>query len=375
MASGSREEAEGDDSGKPDTRLNITSANDHSADTQAGMNNMGTRSTTSEFIACYGEVTGAGREEGTTVSDGEEYERLDALKAPCPFDGVFPLDVYLKRRHRDGSIYKCTHSRARRSFADRSETVFEAMMFTEPSNCIILDGTCMRHGPTRMLQIVSIKLAKIAMDGPIALYGYIALRDNLDRCLNYVVKFSRDGPIIVEQGSLINLTGPKRGIDFLGGILIEYDMRIKTAEPENHDLQLIDGVSILGNMGMRNRSVFTGRIHGDCGAVDITFSNLENAVEATVEVAISEVQSSFNLSLDCFTSGLNEQIRLFDGTIGEAQSLKRFVVAVVIDFWIHLKFKVAPKRSSSAEHDCFFNAGNIALMSVKVTWSPLPEGF
>ncbi|VAH84023.1 unnamed protein product [Triticum turgidum subsp. durum] len=188
------------------------------------------------------------------------------------------------------------------------------------------------------------------------------------------------------RGSLINLTGPKRGIDFLGDILIEYDMRIKTAESEKHDLQLIDGVSALGHMGMRNLSVFTRRIHGDCGGVDITFSNIENAVETTVEVAISEVQRSFNLSLGCFTSGLKEQIQLFDGVIDEARSLKRSVIAVVIDSWIHFKFKVGPEPSSFAEHDCFFNAGNhgssarkiktdFALMSVKVTWSPLPEGF
>ncbi|KAM3335094.1 hypothetical protein ACQJBY_029480 [Aegilops geniculata] len=260
------------------------------------------------------------------------------------------------------------------------------MMFTEPSNCIIHNGTCMRHGPTRMLQILSIKLTKIALDEPIALYGYIALRDNLDPLLNYVVKFSRDDPFITEQGSLINMAGPKRGINFLGVILIEYDMRIKTAEPEKHDLQLIDGVSVLGHMGMRNRSVFTRRVHGDCGAVDITFANIENAVEATVEVAISEVQRSFNLSLGCFTSGLNEQIPIFDGVIGEARSLNRSVFAVVIDSWIHLKFKVGTERSSSAEHDCFFNAGNhgssarkiktdFAIISVKVIWSPLPDGF
>jgi len=380
-------EVKGDDSGKPDMRLLITSA------VTQGMNNIETRSTSGEPIVCYGEVIDgkrdtwgktAGCEEGTAVSDDEEYESCDAQMARYPFDGVFPLDVFPKSRHRDGSIYECTHSwTKKRLISDRSETVFEAMMFTEPSNCVMLDGTCMRHGPTRMLQILSIKLAKIDVDGPIALYGYIALRDNLDPLLNYVIKFSRDDPTIVEQGSLINLSGPKRGIDFLGDILIEYDMRIKTAEPEKDDPQLIDGLSVLGNMGMRNRCVFTNRIYGDCGAVDITFSNLENAVEATVEVAISEVQSSFNLSLGCFTSGLNEQIRLFDGAIGEARSLKRSVVAVLIDSWIHLKFKVGTERS---ERDCFFNARNhgssarkiktdFALISVKVIWSPLPEGF
>ncbi|XBI67845.1 hypothetical protein VPH35_047125 [Triticum aestivum] len=139
-------------------------------------------------------------------------------------------------------------------------------------------------------------------------------------------------------------------------------------------------------MGMRNRSVFTRRIHGDCGAVDITFSNIENAVEATVEVAISEVQRSFNLSLGCFTSGLNEQIRLFDGVIDEVRSLKRSVIAVVIDSCIHFKFKVGPEPSNFSKHDCFFNTGNpgssarkiktdFALISVKVIWSPLPDGF
>ena len=130
------------------------------------------------------------------------------------------------------------------------------------------------------------------------------------------------------------MAGPKRGINYLGDIFIEYDMRSKTVGPEKHDPQLIDGVSILGNMGVRNRSVFTNRIHGNCGAVDITFSSLENAIEATVEVAISEVQSSFNLSLGCFTSGLNEEIRLFNGTIGKSQCLKRYVVVVAVHSWM-----------------------------------------
>ncbi|XP_044345312.1 uncharacterized protein [Triticum aestivum] len=384
-------EVEGDDSGKPDMRLLINSS------VTQNMNNMETRSTTGEPMACYAEVIDdkrdtwgktVGYEEETVDNEDEEYGNCDTLMVRYPLDRVRPLAVIPKSRHRDGSIYKCTHSWKKECLiADRSETIFEPMMFTEPSNCFIFNGTCMRHGPTHMLQIVSIKLAKIHVDGgPIALYGYIALRDNLDPLLNYVVKFSRDDPITLEQGSLINLAGPKRGINYLGDIFIEYDMRIKTVGPEKHDPQLIDGVSILGNMGVRNRSVFTNRIHGNCGAVDITFSSLENAIEATVEVAISEVQSSFNLSLGCFTSGLNEEIRLFDGVIGETRSLKRSVVAVVIDSWIHLKFKVGTERSSSTERDCFFNAGNhgssarkiktdFALISVKVIWSPLPDGF
>uniref|UniRef100_A0A8R7PXW1 DUF6598 domain-containing protein n=1 Tax=Triticum urartu TaxID=4572 RepID=A0A8R7PXW1_TRIUA len=393
MATGIRSsEVDGHDSAKPDTRLLTTSAHEHSAITQ-GMNNM---SRTKEFISCYGEIIDGKRDawgktvgcgEEIVVSDDEEYESWDALMARYPFEGVLPLDVFPKSRHRDGSIYKCTHPWTRKCLiTDRSETVFEAMMFTEPSNCFILNGTCMRHAPSHMFQILSIKLAKLDVDGgPVALYGYIAVRDDLDPLLNYIIKYSRDDPIIVEQGSLFNLAGPKRGIDFYGNILIEYDMRIRTAKEEKDDLQLIDGASMIGDMGLRNCHAFTNRIHGDSGAVDVTFSRLENAVEATVEVFISEVQNSFSLFLGCLTSGLSEEIRLFDGVIGETQSLKRSVVAVVTGSSIHLKFKVGLESSSSAEHDCSFIAGNhgsnarkietdFALISVKVTWSPLPKG-
>lgn len=110
------------DPGKPDTHLNINSANDHSAVTQAGMNNMETRSTTREFNASYGEVTDARCGEGITPSDDEEHERLDALKARSPFDGVHLLDEFPKSRHRDGSIYKCKLSWTRERFADRRES-------------------------------------------------------------------------------------------------------------------------------------------------------------------------------------------------------------------------------------------------------------
>lgn len=71
--------------------------------------------------------------------------------------------------------------------------------------------------------------------------------------------------------------------------LIEYDMRIKTGEQEKDDLQLIDVVSMVDDLDMSPCNPFMRRIHGNCGAVDITLSHLEEAVEATVEVVISEV--------------------------------------------------------------------------------------
>ena len=311
----------------------------------------------------------------------------DAQVAHPPLDGVVPMDIFPKSSHRDGSIYKGKHAwKKEYRIADRNETWLEPMMLTDPLNCCFLDGTCIQHAPSGMFQVFSLRLANIHVGcGSVELYGYIAVRDDLDRLLNYVVNVKRDDPIILEQGSLINMAGPKRGIDSHGNIVIEYDMRIKTAEEEKHDLQLIDGALIIVNKDFQNCHAFTSRIYGDCGAVDMTASRLEYAVEATLEVLISEVQNSFSLCVGCFTSGLNEEIRLFDGTIGESCGLKRSVVAVVISSWMTLKFKLAPGSSSPAEHHCSFKANNhgtsaqkmktdFALFSVKVTWSTLPRG-
>ncbi|KAF7107141.1 hypothetical protein CFC21_107830 [Triticum aestivum] len=179
------------------------------------------------------------------------------------------------------------------------------------------------------------------------------------------------------------MTGPKRGIDIADSVLIEYDMRIKAGEEEKDDIQLIDGASIIGHEGKWDQP-FTFRIPGDGGAVDIILSCLLYAVEATVEVLISEVQSSFNLSIECLSSGFGEEIRLFDGAVAESRGLKRSVVAVLKNSSIDLEFKVAALSSrSDHQHCCSFKAkthghdnqeikNDFAVISVKVTWSTLP---
>lgn len=180
------------------------------------------------------------------------------------------------------------------------------------------------------------------------------------------------------------MSGPKRGIELYDTILIEYDMRIKIGEQEQDDLQLIDGVSIVDDINSPNCRPFTCPIHGDCGVIDITAAYLDSSVEATIEVVISEVRDSFRMCLNCFSSGLHEEIRLFDGPIGESHALKRYVVAVVMGTQLDLKFKLGTDLAIPAEHCCSFNTNkhgsaiqeiktDVALISVKVTWSTLPE--
>ncbi|KAF8685961.1 hypothetical protein HU200_043886 [Digitaria exilis] len=230
---------------------------------------------------------------------------------------------------------------------------------------------CFVHYPSHMMQIFSLKLAQIPIDRKsIELYGYIAARDRRDALLNYIVNISRDDPITVQQGSLIEMTGPKRGISLSTAVLLEFDMRIKEGGKEEDDLQLIDGASEVSEITTPSRAC-TGRINGE-------------SVEATVEVAISDVHGGFRFSLSSFvfTDGLHKEIQLFHGTIGESCALRRFIVAVSIDTWMHLKFKIGQKGSKSdLERYCSFKAHShgcanqqikmvdVASLSAKVTWS------
>ncbi|KAL6629947.1 hypothetical protein ACP70R_029712 [Stipagrostis hirtigluma subsp. patula] len=147
----------------------------------------------------------------TEVNDGEEYEDNSCYDDDYPPDGVVPSSILECSSHRDGSIYRGTRRwQTDYCIADRNETRLEAMRFSDTIDCVLYLGTCIRHPPGRLLQIFLVKLAKIPMDsGSVELYGYIAMRDCLDPLLNYVVKLSRDDPIVIEQGSLIELTGPK----------------------------------------------------------------------------------------------------------------------------------------------------------------------
>ena len=73
-------------------------------------------------------------------------------------------------------------------------------MFSDPVDCRMRDGTCMSHTSRHVLQFLSLRLAKVPAErGSVELYGYIAVRDNLNPLLNYIVNFSRDDPIIVDQ--------------------------------------------------------------------------------------------------------------------------------------------------------------------------------
>uniref|UniRef100_A0A0E0B0F7 DUF6598 domain-containing protein n=1 Tax=Oryza glumipatula TaxID=40148 RepID=A0A0E0B0F7_9ORYZ len=288
--------------------------------------------------------------------------RFCGVSDNCPTVDVHPATILEGSSHRDGSIYKfCPGFIQVFQIADRHEIVFgeaclEPLMLSQPMDCQPNRDTCTVHFSTRMMQIFSIKLAKIHMySGPVQIYGYIAVRDHLDSMLNYVVNRSRDG-IIVKQGSCIEMVGPKRGISMSCSVVLEFDMRIKKGDREEDDLELIDGALEYSQITTPAMRPMNSRVSGNCGAVDITLAYLYQAVEATIEVSISKVR---------------QEIQLFDGMVGEPCGLRRYVVAVASDTWMHLKFKVCEKGSKNdVGRYCSFKANRHGFASQQIVVEP-----
>ncbi|KAK3138520.1 hypothetical protein QOZ80_5AG0370000 [Eleusine coracana subsp. coracana] len=233
-------------------------------------------------------------------------------------DDIWPVRIFEGTSHRDGSIYKRKWKQwYAMDIADRNETVCELSKLPRDFDCYPDQENCIYHGPSEMIQIFSLRLAKTPINSAsIQLYGYMAARDELDGKLNYVFNHSRNDPVIVQQGSLIKMTGPKRGIIMLSDLLFEFDMRIKTGEKEEDDIQLIDGIT-----HHTERIVpfpITVRINGNSGgAVDMSFSLIESGVEVIIEVVISEVQSPFHFSLSSivYVAEVCKEVQLFDGPV------------------------------------------------------------
>ncbi|CAM0902674.1 unnamed protein product [Alopecurus aequalis] len=225
------------------------------------------------------------------------------------------------------------------------------------TKCQPYSRDCQRHSYHDVMQIYWLKIAYISvdsLDGPVQLYGYLSARDLLNPRRNYLFNCSRDDPYVVGQDDdwLIQMSGPKRGIEMTAPVLVEFDMRIKTGEKEEEDLQLIDGVVNFSDMDPPVNMAFTERLGGEGGAVDINLAHLYEAAEATIHVRISEAcAGGLSICLTASGSGLLEQARLFDGIVAKAPcDLDRFVFAVMRRTKLVVVLKICRSDGSDCVH-------------------------
>uniref|UniRef100_A0A0E0LWG5 DUF6598 domain-containing protein n=1 Tax=Oryza punctata TaxID=4537 RepID=A0A0E0LWG5_ORYPU len=228
-------------------------------------------------------------------------------------DDVMEASELMGVKHSDGSIYNPDSHPFHSLYCldDTRETSLLPMRLSARTDrCQPCWTACIVHHGCRMMQIFSIRIAALS---------------------NAAV-------------------GPKRGISLQSPAVIEYDLKIKKGEEEKDDLQLIDGVAAFSDLTPFH-GVYSRRIHGIHGAVDISLALLRNGKESTIQIRIPKlIHGGIHLSISCFVSQIPQEIKLFNGTIVKPSKLRNFVVAVQLRTVLILDFKIAPVIAAANEN-------------------------
>lgn len=233
-------------------------------------------------------------------------EMVDNNRTPLP---VKPLHVLPKVTRACASGYECYHREYWTGIT--SETASSHPYFR----------------PCSMMQVFSLRLSSL-VDHSVNVYGSFSIRDCWEPLPNYLFKRSRDDPAMIPQGcSFLPLRSPSRGIYMLQYFLIDVDLWIKEEGDGSSDQQLFCGYVELDVQKAGFGLKLKDRFQGDCYGLNMHYAYLQDSIETVIEV-LAEAERSSDVIFSALTSGIDDEIELYDGAFSGRGTILRHVVAV-----------------------------------------------
>ncbi|XP_048556304.1 uncharacterized protein LOC125537048 [Triticum urartu] len=269
----------------------------------------------------------------------EYWKKIDELNATLPEKDQFFTVSIQPRCPEPASFF--TYYRLY-ALDDTNPTPLTSKRFTEPRK---------DYPVLTMLQIFSFRNVGDFLDGQSMLvYGFIAIRDELDCLRNYIFNCPREqAHDITPDSQTLPLISPVRGNSILDGVLLEYSLKVKSNGSDNAEMDyvLADGcIEYTDHMILRGTTL-KSRLFGKLGPVDFHYTFLRQGIEATVDIEIPMASPAWGVkAVTAFTSGLSDAIVLYDGsTSSPAQSVFPIssVVTVQLGHELKLKFDITSK--------------------------------
>uniref|UniRef100_A0ACD5YJE4 Uncharacterized protein n=1 Tax=Avena sativa TaxID=4498 RepID=A0ACD5YJE4_AVESA len=248
------------------------------------------------------------------------------------------------------------------------------------------------------LQIFSIKVVDLkgtTIRWPIDVYGFIVVRDSVDRNRNYIFERGRGNcQTLTEQDSSLVLNGPNRAVQLIDPVMFEVELRVKGTRPSEDKLlsgEFFDYNCITGRY--RAGSLLEEIVSGPRSTLEFKYAHLRLALEAQIKVSLVEGSTDLSVKFVARTASIDQNVTLLDSRdVAVALSddgsidLSRNVVVVegngVLIVGVQVKQQGSDKEVGNIYREVSFTAATsgeshgtlevvFSKMSIAVAWSLL----
>ncbi|RLN25322.1 hypothetical protein C2845_PM07G20530 [Panicum miliaceum] len=242
--------------------------------------------------------------------------------------------------------------------------------------------------------MLCVKIISSDVGYPISVYGTVIIGDSLDMKCNYIFRRDRDNcQHINSQGELLILTGPSRGVVFLGNAFFEIDLKIREGR-ECDDKQF--NKALIDVVGSRIKSVVQREtVDSWRSEVELIFAYVKKALEGTIEIQILSGPVSFCGKITVCTTDVSSHMLLYDSDVHGAivvgddrviQLLRRVVLVsadkmLEFNIWAtssdqnasttHRRIEFTPLMKGAERDEITCGLYNL---QVKVVWSTMFKG-